>query len=73
MLYYSQQHAITISCYSIVVRPFPKIRHQLGLMMNVDWHKPFKHKEYKVAGIFLTLLNLPREERNKKSGQYLQV
>ena len=34
--------------------------------MNVDWHKPFKNKEYKVAGICLTVLNLPREERNKK-------
>lgn len=30
-------------------------------LMNVDWFKPFK-----VAGILLTVLNLPREERFKK-------
>ena len=40
--------------------------YNLGLMMNVDWFKPFKRSEYKVAGIMLTVLNLPREERFKK-------
>ena len=38
----------------------------LGLMLNVDWFRPFKHSEYKVAAIMLTILNLPREERFKK-------
>ncbi len=41
-------------------------KYNLGLMMNVDWFKPFKRSEYKVAGIMLTVLNLPREERFKK-------
>ena len=34
--------------------------------MNVDWYRPFKRDEYKVAGIFLSVVNLPREERLKK-------
>ena len=33
--------------------------------MNVDWYRPFKRDEYKVAGIFLSVVNLPREERLK--------
>ena len=38
----------------------------IGLMLNVDWFHPFKHSEYKVAALILTVLNLPREERFKK-------
>lgn len=38
----------------------------LGLMLNIDWFKPMKRSEYKVAAIMLTVLNLPREERFKK-------
>ena len=33
--------------------------------MNVDWFKPFKYSEYKVGGIYLNILNLPRTERYK--------
>lgn len=38
----------------------------VALMLNVDWFRPFKRSEYKVAAIILTVLNLPREERFKK-------
>ena len=41
-------------------------RYNLGLMLSTDWFKPFKRSEYKVAGIMLSILNLPREERFKK-------
>ena len=41
-------------------------KYNIGLMLNVDWFRPFKQSEYKVAGIMLTVLNLPREERFKK-------
>lgn len=41
-------------------------KYNLGLMLNVDWFRPFKRSEYKVAAIMLTILNLPREERFKK-------
>ena len=45
---------------------FFKDNNNLGLMLNVDWFKPMKRSEYKVAAIMLTILNLPREERFKK-------
>ncbi len=38
----------------------------LGLMLNIDWFRPFKRSQYKVAAIMLTVLNLPRMERMKK-------
>lgn len=38
-------------------------RHHLGLMLSVDWFRPFKRSEYKVAAILLTIMNLPREEK----------
>ena len=41
-------------------------KHNLGLMLNVDWFKPFERSEYKVAAIMLSILNLPRTERLKK-------
>lgn len=41
-------------------------KYHIGLMMSVDWFRPFKRSEYKVAAILLTVLNLPREERMKK-------
>ena len=41
-------------------------QYHVGLMMSVDWFRPFKRSEYKVAAILLSVLNLPREERFKK-------
>ena len=37
----------------------------IGLLLNVDWFKPFKRSEYKVSAIMMTVLNLPRSERFK--------
>ena len=48
-------------------------KHNLGLMLNVDWFKPFERSEYKVAAIMLSILNLPRTERLKKNGPLLLV
>lgn len=31
------------------------------LMMNVDWFKAYKHLEYKIGAIYLTVMNLPCE------------
>jgi hypothetical protein len=36
-----------------------------GLMMNVDWFKLYKHTEYSVGAIYLSIMNLPREIRFK--------
>ncbi len=41
-------------------------KYNVGLMLYVDWFKPFKRSEYKVAALMLTVLNLPRCERFKK-------
>lgn len=37
-----------------------------GVMLNVDWFQPFKYTNYLVGAIYLTILNLPRQERFKK-------
>lgn len=42
-----------------------------GVMMNVDWFQPFKYSNYSIGAIYLTILNLPREERFKKKNMIL--
>ena len=37
----------------------------LGVMLNVDWFQPFKLARYSVGGIYLVIMNLPRNERFK--------
>ena len=37
-----------------------------GLILNVDWFQPFKHRTYSVGVIFLAILNLPRNMRYKR-------
>ena len=39
--------------------------YHVALILNIDWFKPFKHSEYKVGGIYMNVLNLPRTERYK--------
>ena len=38
-----------------------------GLMLNVDWFQPFKFSNYSVGAVYLSVLNLPREERFKRN------
>ena len=38
----------------------------LGFLLNVDWFQPYKHRSVSIGAIYLTCLNLPREERYKK-------
>lgn len=41
-------------------------RHCYLLTLNVDWFQPFEQRVvYSVGAIYLTLQNLPRDERNK--------
>lgn len=35
------------------------------LCLNVDWFQPYKHIQYSVGAIYVTVQNLPREERFK--------
>lgn len=37
-----------------------------ALMLNVDWFQPFKHINYSVGAIYISFINLPREERFKR-------
>ena len=39
--------------------------HTLGLMLNIDWLKPYKHVQYSVGAIYLSIMNLPRQLRFK--------
>ena len=36
------------------------------LTLNVDWFQPFKHLEYSVGGIYMTIQNLPRALRYRE-------
>ena len=38
----------------------------LCLALNVDWFQPFKHTQYSVGALYLTVLNLPRALRLKE-------
>ena len=40
--------------------------HNIGLLLNVDWFKPFDRSEYKVSALMMSVINLPRSERFKK-------
>ena len=43
---------------------FLKEKSSLGLMLNVDWFSPFKHRrDYSVGALYISIMNLPREER----------
>ena len=46
--------------------PFLSNQNNIGLMLNVDWFKPFKRSQYKVAALMMAVLNLPRAERFKE-------
>ena len=45
---------------------FFSLEHSLGLMINIDWFQPFKHRNYSVGVIYLTIVNLPRSIRFKR-------
>ena len=42
-----------------------------GLLLNIDWFKPFEHSTYSVGVIFLVVLNLPRPVRFKRENVLL--
>lgn len=37
----------------------------LGLLLNLDWFQPFTYTQWSTGAIYASILNLPREERNK--------
>ena len=46
-------------------RPFLDVLYNLGLILNVDWFRPYEHTQYSIGVIYLVILNLPRAERYK--------
>ena len=44
--------------------PFLAVPHNLALMLNIDWFRPFKHTPYSVGAVYIT--NLCRAMRFKK-------
>lgn len=46
--------------------PFLSVPHNYGLMVNVDWFQPYKHRsDISVGAVYLAVLNLPRSIRFK--------
>ena len=41
-------------------------RNTVGLMMNIDWFQPFKHRQYSISVVYLVIMNLPRTVRYKR-------
>ena len=44
---------------------FLSVPYSYLLCLNVDWFQPFKHTQYSVGAIYVTIQNLPRRERYK--------
>ena len=45
---------------------FLALPHNYLLTLNVDWFQPFTHSVYSIGAIYLTIQNLPRQERYKE-------
>ena len=44
---------------------FLSVPYSYLLCLNVDWFQPFKHTQYSIGAIYVTIQNLPRRERYK--------
>lgn len=44
-------------------KPFLSLPFNYGLHLNVDWFQPFDHTQHSEGAVYLTVLNLPRDER----------
>lgn len=44
-------------------QPFLSIPNNYALQLNVDWFNPYKHTQHSEGAIYLSILNLPRNER----------
>ena len=46
--------------------PFLADTNTIGLMINIDWFQPFKHRTYSIGVVYLVIMNLPRSIRYKR-------
>ena len=44
-------------------QPFLSLPYNFALALNIDWFQPFKRSIYSCGAMYITILNLPREER----------
>lgn len=54
------QDFLTVNGHGFLSEP-----NNYALMLNLDFFQPFKHVQYSLGAIYLTVLNLPRGSRNK--------
>lgn len=47
-------------------KPFLENGRTFGFMLNVDWFQPYKHVGHSVGVVYLSIMNLPREDRFKE-------
>lgn len=52
-------------------KPFLSESYTFGLMINVDWFKVYKHTEYSMGAIYLSVMNLPRSLRFRQENMIL--
>ena len=43
--------------------PFLSLAYNFCFILNVDWFQPYRHTQYSLGAIYLSVLNLPRSER----------
>lgn len=51
---------------SLEGRPFLKAPYTYALMLNLDWFQPYKLTQSLVGALYLTIMNLPYEQRFKR-------
>lgn len=51
--------------------PFLAVPHNLALILNIDWFRPYKHTPYSVGAIYIVVANLPRSKRFRKENLLL--
>ena len=44
-------------------KPFLDIPNNIALALNIDWFNPYKHTQYSIGAVYLTILILPRTQR----------
>lgn len=44
-------------------QPFLSEPGNIGLIMKIDFFQPYDHVQYSLGAIYISILNLPREER----------
>ena len=44
-------------------KPFLSLPYNFAFQLNIDWFQPFKHTQHSEGVIYLSIMNLPRQER----------